>query len=228
MDVILFGATGMIGHAALLEALDDAEVTRVRTVGRTTVALDHPKLTQITHDDFLDFTAIEAHLTGATACIWCLGVPSAGMDEASYRRVTVDYTRAAATTLLRLNPRIAFCFVSGAGTDGSERTRTMWARVKGAAENMLLGMGFDRAVMFRPAYVQPERGVTSKVRTYRTLYAVMSPLYPALGRLLPAHCTTSSSLGRALIAAARHGTDSPILETPAINALAARTRRASR
>ncbi|PKN58348.1 MAG: epimerase [Deltaproteobacteria bacterium HGW-Deltaproteobacteria-14] len=221
MNVVIFGASGMVGHGALIECLEGSEVASVRVVGRSSAGVEHPKLREIAHSDFLDFTAIEPDLTGLDACFWCLGVSSSGMSEADYRRITHDFTVAAAETLLRLNPALTMCFVSGTGTDSSAAGSTMWARVKGATENALLAMPFATAAMFRPGYIQPRKGVKSKTRSYRWALAALRPLYPLIKLSFGARVTTTDTIGRAMIRVAREGTPKPILTAPDINALGA-------
>ena len=183
MKVILFGATGMIGQAVLRECIADPGVARVLTVGRSASAAHSPKVQQLVHKDFLDFTAVAADMTGYDACFWCLGVTSAGMSEADYTRVTHDYTVAAASVLAKANPGMTFVFVSGQGTDSSEAGRIMWARVKGRAENAVLKLPFKAAYCVRPAFIQPMHGITSRTRLYRLAYAVTTPLFPLLRHL---------------------------------------------
>ena len=209
----------MVGQAVLRECLLDPEVERVVSVVRRATGTQHPKLREVVHADFHDFTSIAPQLTGLDACLFTLGVTSAGMSEQEYRRVTYDITMAAATMLLRLNPQLTFVFVSGAGTDSTERGRIMWARVKGAAENALLRMPFKGAYMFRPAAIQPLHGIRSRTTSYRIAYTVMSPLLPLLRRLFPQYITTTETLGRAMIAVAKHGAPKQVLESKDINEL---------
>ena len=220
MRVVLFGGSGMLGQGVLRECLLDPEVERVVSVVRRATGTQHPKLREVVHADFHDFTSIAPQLTGLDACLFTLGVTSAGMSEQEYRRVTYDITMAAATMLLRLNPQLTFVFVSGAGTDSTERGRVMWARVKGAAENALLRMPFKRAYMFRPAAIQPLHGIRSRTTSYRIAYTVMSPVLPLLRRLFPQYLTTTETLGRAMIEVAKHGTPKQVLESKEINELA--------
>ena len=149
MNVLLFGASGMVGQGVLRECLLDPEVISVLSIARSSTGQQHPKLREIVHKDLVDFSSIESELSGLDACFFCLGVSSAGMSEENYRRVTYDITLAAAETLVKLNPEMTFVFVSGAGTDSSERGRMMWARVKGQTENALLRLPFKTAYMFR-------------------------------------------------------------------------------
>ena len=219
MNVVIFGATGMIGQGVLRESLLDPDVQRVVTVGRTPTGQQHPKLEEIAHTDLYDLTAIEPRLTNLDACFFCLGIASAGLTEEEYTRVTYDIAMSAATTLARLNPRMTFIFVSGVGTDSTEQGRTMWARVKGRTENAILKLPFRRAYMFRPGFIQPLHGIRSRTRLYRVFYLVFGPLFPLLRRLFPRSIITTEQLGRAMLAAAKHGAPSVILEPPAINRL---------
>ena len=210
----------MLGQGVLRECLLDPEVERVVSVVRRATGTQHPKLREVVHAVFHDFTSIAPQLTGLDACLFTLGVTSAGMSEQEYRRVTYDITMAAATMLLRLNPQLTFVFVSGAGTDSTERGRVMWARVKGAAENALLRMPFKGAYMFRPAAIQPLHGIRSRTTSYRIAYTVMSPVLPLLRRLFPQYLTTTETLGRAMIEVAKHGAPKQVLESKEINELA--------
>lgn len=217
INVIIFGASGMVGMGALLECVADPRVTSVRVIGRTSCGVTHPKLVEILHRDFFDYTALQPRLAGLDACFFCLGVSAAGMDEAKYQHLTYDLTLAAARALLALNPGLTFCYISGAGTDSTERGRSMWARVKGKTENALLGLPFKAAFMFRPGYIQPMKGVQTKVALYKAVYTVLSPLYPVLRRLSPGSFTTSVNVGRALINVADRGYPRNILVAEDIN-----------
>ena len=217
MKVILFGATGMIGQAALRECLVDPGVEEVLTVGRRATGQSHPKLREIVHRDFLDFSAIDRELAGYDVSLYALGVSSAGMSEADYTRVTYDFALAAAQAVLRNNPASTFVFVSGASTDGTEKGRLMWARVKGRTENAILRMPFKASYMFRPGYIQPLHGIASSARATRVMYAVMAPLYPLWKALFPSHVTTTEILGRAMIRVARDGYPKRVLEVRDIN-----------
>jgi uncharacterized protein YbjT (DUF2867 family) len=220
MRVALFGATGMIGASALIECLGDPRVESVLVVGRRSSGVSLPKVTEIVHSDFFDFGPLEPRFADCDASFFCLGVSAAGMSEEAYHRLTYDLTLAAARSMATANPRLTFCYVSGAGTDSTERGRSMWARVKGKTENALLALPFKAAFMLRPAYIQPLRGVQSKTPQYRTFYAVLAPLYPLLRRLAPRYVTTSVDVGRALIRLAAEGYPRPILHTEDINRLA--------
>jgi uncharacterized protein YbjT (DUF2867 family) len=210
----------MVGAGVLRQCLDDARVESILVVGRSATDVAHRKLEEIRHGDFFDYTAIQERLSGHDACFFCLGVSSAGMNEAKYRRLTYDLTLVTAQALLALNPQMIFCYVSGAGTDSSERSRSMWARVKGATENALLRLPFKAAFMFRPGFIQPLDGIKSKTRLYQAFYTVLGPLYPVVRRIAPRYVTTTTAVGRAMIRVVAHGYPKPILETTDINAVA--------
>ena len=221
MNVLLFGATGMVGQGVLRECLLDAEVERVLSIVRSPSGQSDPKLRELVHKDFFDYSDVESELAGYDACFFCLGVSSAGMKEEDYRRITYDVTLAAARVLARLNPvssgGMTFIYVSGMGTDSSERGRTMWARVKGKTENDLLRLPFKAAYMFRPAAIVPLHGVKSKTTFVRVTYAVLGPLLPILRAAFPQYVTTTEQIGRAMLKVAKYGAPKPILETADIN-----------
>jgi uncharacterized protein YbjT (DUF2867 family) len=225
MKVLIFGATGMVGQGVLRECLLDPEVPLVVTVGRTATGVSNSKLRDIVHPDLWHYEAIERDLAGFDACFFCLGVSSTGMNEADYAKVTYGITLAAAEVLCRLNPRMTFIYVSGAGTDSSEHGRSMWARVKGRTENVLLRLPFAAAYMFRPGGIEPVHGAKSKTRAYRIFYAVAKPLLPLLRRAFPNYILTTEEIGLAMLAVARHGYAKRILETTDIRAVVAKSRR---
>ena len=219
MNVILFGATGMVGQGVLRECLLDRDIQQVLTVGRSATGQQHPKLRELTVPDLMDLTAVEPQLSGYDACFFCTGVSSAGMTEEKYTHLTYDLTLSVAQTLARLNPTMTFLYVSGAGTDSSEKGRSMWARVKGRTENALLRLPFRSAYMFRPGFIQPLHGIRSKTRLYQFLYDVLAPIQPLLKGRLPKYITTTEQLGHAMIAVAKNGYPKPILESLDINAV---------
>lgn len=219
MNVLLLGATGMVGQGVLRECLLASDVLRVTTLGRTATGQTHAKLDELVHASLFDLSPIESRLTPYDACFFCLGVSSAGMSEQKYTVVTHDLTLSVARTLARLNPGMTFVYVSGMGTYTTEHGRSMWARVKGRTENALLRLPFKAAFMFRPGAIMPMHGVRSKTALYRAAYVVLTPLYPLIKRLSPNAVTTSEQVGRAMLQVARHGYPNPVLETADINAL---------
>jgi len=212
MNVLVFGATGMIGQGVLRECLLDPGVKLVATIGRSATGQQNPKLREIVHKDLSNYAAIEEKFSGFDACFFCLGISASGTTEETYTRVTYDITIAAAETLCRLNPKMTFIYVSGASTDSSEKGRMMWARVKGKTENALLRMPFAAAYMFRPGFIQPLDGIQSKTQLYRVLYKIVGPLGLLLRRAFPSLILTTREIGQAMIAVARQGYEKHILE----------------
>jgi uncharacterized protein YbjT (DUF2867 family) len=219
MKVILFGATGMVGQGVLRECLLDPGVEHVLTIGRSVTGQQHAKLSEIEQKDLANLSPIEGQLSGYDACFFCLGVSSVGMKEEDYRRITYDLTIAVANTLVRLNPAMTFVYVSGTGTDSTEKGRSMWARVKGKTENDLLKLPFKAAYMFRPGYIQPLHGIRTKTALYGAFYVVIKPFYPVLKLLLPNYVTTTECIGRAMLTVARQGAPKRWLENADINGL---------
>lgn len=209
----------MVGQGVLRECLLADDVESVLAVGRTATGQKHEKLQEIISTDLFDLSSIESYLSGFDACFFCLGVSAAGMSEPDYRRLTYDLTTSVAKTLSRLNSGMTFVYVSGAGTDTTERSRMMWARVKGKAENDLLKLPFRAAYMFRPGYIQPLHGIRTKTKWYGAMYTVMAPLYPIWKRLLPKYVTTTECVGRAMLNVARRGAPKRLLENQDINGL---------
>jgi uncharacterized protein YbjT (DUF2867 family) len=220
MNVLLFGATGMIGRSVLRECLRDPGVRRVTTVTRRPLGVDDPKLQQIVQDDVAELAGTGLDPREVDACFWCLGVSSAGRSEAGYTRVTYDLAISAARTLMLGNPAMTFVYVSGVGADRTEKGRVMWARVKGRAENAVLALGFARAYAFRPAFVLPQHGIRSSTRLYNLLYPLAKPLYPLIRRMAPNAAATGEEIGRAMINAVRHGNPRPVIEGADIHRLA--------
>ena len=220
MRVVIFGATGMIGQGVLRECVKDERVTHVLSVGRRRTGVSHPKLAEVVRRDFFDWADAGDALAGYDACFFTLGVSAAGMSEADYTRTTYDLTLAAANALVLLNPGMTFTYVSGAGTDSTERGRMMWARVKGRTENALLRLPFTAAYMFRPGMIEAVDGVRPSNAFYRRSYAVLGPVIALARRLFPNQVVTTAEVGRAMIRVARQGYRRPVLERADIAALA--------
>ena len=215
ISVIITGATGMVGEGVLLECLADARVGRVLVINRKASGMRHPKLVEVIHADFLDLSAIQPQLVGYDACFFCLGVSSVGMSEAHYKRVTQDLTLEFGRTLARLNPDMTFCYVTGKGTDSSERGKVMWARVKGATENELLRL-FPRGVMFRPGMMRATPGQ----KNLKIWYHLIAWIYPVGRALWPSAFCTLREVAQAMINAATTGSSRRVLEVPDIVTLA--------
>lgn len=217
MNVLLFGATGMVGDAVLHECLADDRVTSVLALTRSPLGTSHRKVRELRRSDFHVYADLATELETIDACFFCLGVSAVGLSEQEYRHQTFDLTLAAGRALASAHPGAVFCYVSGEGTDSTEKGRAMWARVKGATENALLALPL-KAYMFRPGFIRRrEGGPPSKTLLYRLGYVLVAPLYPVLRRLAPTHMTTAENLGRAMIAVAITGYSSRVLENVDIN-----------
>lgn len=211
MKVLLFGATGMVGRGVLLECLRDPEVELVETIGRKPTGIHDAKLREIVHGDFLNYAGMEEALAGFDACFFCLGVASSGMKEADYTRLTFGFTMTAAEALSRVKPGMIFIYVSGSGTDSSEKGWMMWARVKGRTENALLRLPLD-AYMLRPGFIEPMDGIVSKTPLYRAFYAISGPLFPLLRWALPNQVLSTRQIGQAMLTVARRGCAKRVLQ----------------
>ena len=218
MRALLFGGSGMIGQGVLRECLLRPEVTEVISVGRTPLEQKHEKLKELLRKDLSDWTGAEEQLTGIDAVFFCLGVSSGGMSEAEYTRLSYELPMNVAQVLKKTSPGLTFCFISGAGTDSTEKGRTMWARVKGRTENALQKLGFKAVYCFRPGYIQPMDGIVSKTPSYRTMYKFTGQLYP-LFKGFKKFVTSTRQIGFAMVAVAVKGYPSPILESADINAV---------
>jgi hypothetical protein len=220
MKRVVFGATGMVGASALREALSAPEVEAVLCIGRHSCAVEHPKLRELLLPDLFDFAGVEAQLVGYDACLWAIGVSSAGLDEAAYARLMEELTLVWARALLRLNPGISFshCSAGGAGGPG------MWARVRRRVEGALQSMPFRHAGAVRPGFIRPGPGIRSRTRAYQLGIELLKPLFlftPLLVRFLPFLFTTSENLGRAMLRVAEGRADRFILESTDINRVGA-------
>ncbi len=197
--VIITGATGMVGKGVLLECLDHAEIGEVLVIGRKTVGLKNAKLKELIHTDFTDFSQVQSQLSGYDACFYCLGVSATGLKEGKYKRITYDFTLALAKTLFEINPQLTFNYVSGVGTDSSEKGRAMWARVKGKTENDLLKMGFRQAFMFRPGMIIPLKGIKSATKSYQFMYDYFMWLVKVIKAMSPNSVVTTTQIGLAMV-----------------------------
>jgi uncharacterized protein YbjT (DUF2867 family) len=222
INVIITGATGMVGKGVLLECLDHPGVQSVLSVSRRPLEMSHDKLKELIVEDFFSLQGYAQKLNGYNACFFCLGTSAFGMREEEYRKITYDLTVQFALTLLEMNDDMTFCYVSGAGTDSAEKSRQMWARVKGRTENALLRMPFRAAYMFRPGVIQPLKGVRSATKLYNAMYTVLNPVVSILRRLSPGLATTSVEVGQAMIHAVLYGYDKKHLENLDIHLLASR------
>jgi uncharacterized protein YbjT (DUF2867 family) len=208
LHAIVTGATGMVGEGVLHQALLHPDVESVLVIGRRPCGVKHDKLKELLVKDFFDLASIEQQMEGYNACFFCLGVSSIGMKEDEYHRITHALTLHMAHILSGRNPDMTFCYVSGMGTDSTERGRTMWARVKGKTENDLIALSFKASYMFRPGFIKPIPGLKNTL----TISKALDPLYPLLKRIFPKGIVTLEDIGRAMINVSLHGYPSNILE----------------
>ena len=219
MRVILFGATGMVGQGVLRECLLDPEIELVLCIGRSKTGQVHDKFREVQYTEQSDLSAVLAELSDYGACFFCIGITSAGASEEEYERITFSLPVAVANALLQRNPRMTFIYVSGVGADSSERSGTMWKRIKGKAENALLALPFKAVYVFRPGYIQPRHGIRSRTRLYNLMYPILGPLYPLWKAIAPGYVTTTEELGRAMIAVAKRGALKLVIESHDIGGL---------
>jgi len=212
---IITGTTGMVGEGVMHECLLHPQVEAVLVINRRPGGVTHPNLKEIIHQDFMDLSAIEDQLTGYNACFFCLGVSSIGMKEEEYFKLTYTLTLNVAQTLSKLNKEMTLCYISGAGTDSTEKGRSMWARVKGKTENDLMKLPFKQVFAFRPGFIKASAGLK---RTQK-LYKYIGWLYPFLQLVVPGAVCTLKEIGLAMIHSVTRGYDKNILEVKDIVAL---------
>ena len=215
IKAIITGTTGMVGEGVLHECLNHPDVESVLVINRRSCNVQHPKLKEILHNDFYDFSQIENQLTGYNACFFCLGTTSVGKSEEVYTHITFDLTKTFADTLVKLNPGMVFCYVSGSGTDSTEKGKIMWARVKGRTENYLIKI-FDKAYMFRPGLIIPTKGL----RNTLTPYKILAPLIPVVKLFFPRFLCSLKEIGIAMINSVTKGYEKKVLEVGDIIRLA--------
>ena len=215
INAIITGVTGMVGEGVLHECLKHPEVKSVLVINRKPCGVKHEKLKEIIHKDFFDLLSIENQLAGYNACYFCAGVSSVGKKEDEYKRITYDLTLNFAKILLKHNPDMTFCYVSGVGTDTTEKGRIMWARIKGKTENDLLKL-FKSAYMFRPGFIKPTKGLKNAYKAYK----FFTPFYLVLRKLFPKYVVTLEEIGLAMINVTLYDSDKKILECKDIHQMA--------
>jgi hypothetical protein len=215
VKIILTGATGMVGEGVLHECLQSEKVAAILVVGRKNCGYTHPKLTEVIHGDFFDLSPIQEKLIGYDACLFCSGVSSVGKKEPEFHELTYTLTMAVAKLLAQLNPAMTFCYISGAGTDSSEKGKTMWARVKGKTENDLIKLPFKAVYNFRPGVLKKTKGLKNTLGFYKWL----GWLIPFIKLISPNSVCSLRQLGQAMIRVSTIGYDKNIVEVSDIIAL---------
>lgn len=215
--VIITGASGMVGKAVLLECIEDKRIAQVLLINRKALGFNHPKVKELLVPNFANFT-VEAIKEKYDACFYCMGISVVGVSEETYRAVIFDVIKVFADQLYKLNPNMVFNYVSGEGTDSSEKGKTMWARVKGAAENYVFTSGFGDSYAFRPGMIVPEKGIKSNTKLYNWAYILTRPLFPFFKKMK--NVTTTTRFGKAMIGTLFYSQPEKILHNPQINILA--------
>jgi uncharacterized protein YbjT (DUF2867 family) len=208
IKAIITGSTGMVGEGVLHICLQDPRVEYVLVINRKPCGVTHPKLKEIIHKDFMHLSPILERLSGYNACYFCAGVSSVGRSKEEYKHITYDLTLSFANSLVQLNPDMVFTYVSGVGTDSSEKGKSKWARVKGKTENDLLKLPFKDVYLFRPGYIQPIKGLKHTYKMYKILY----PLYPLFEKLFPKYIGTLEEIGNSMINVSLNGYEKNVLE----------------
>lgn len=219
IKLILTGATGMVGEGVLHLCLQHPAIKEILVVNRKPCGVVHPKLKEIIHADFTDMSPIEKQVAGYNGCLFCLGVSSVGMKESKYYALTYTLTMQVAKTLLKFNPGMVFCYISGAGTDSTEQGKSIWARVKGKTENDLMKLPFKGVYNFRPGILQPTKGLHNTLGFYK----YFGWLLPVIRMLAPKYICTLQELGLAMINALNIGYEKQIVEVNDIHVLAKRS-----
>ncbi len=202
----------MVGKGVLLECLDAPQVSKVLSISRNPLGTEHPKLQEIIHHDFTDYSALRDEFVGYDACFFCLGITSIGQKEEAYTRITYTYTIQLARLLHSVNPEMTFTYVTGAGTDSTENGNSMWARVKGKTENDILKLGFRQAFMFRPGMIIPERGIKSKTKAYQFFLDNLTWLIKLIKRIAPNQVVSTTQIGQAMIHVTQRGYHKTVIE----------------
>ena len=207
-NVIITGSSGMIGGMVLQKCLESNDVKKITSIVRKTSGISHPKLNEIIHDNFLDYTAISSQFQNQDIAFYCIGVYTGAVPRDKFKEITVDYTEAFAKTLRSESVKTTFCFLSGQGADQTEKSRMMFAKDKGIAENILQKLNFDRFYTFRPGYIYPSMPRVEPNLTYKIMKAIYKPIsfiYPNIG-------ISSEQLSSAMIKVGWAGYHKTILE----------------
>ena len=195
LKVIITGATGMVGEGVLLVCLENPAISNVLIINRRPLGISHPKLKEIIHEDFHDLSPVAEQLAGYDACFFCLGVSSVGMKMDKYRRVTYDLTMHFGETVSRLNRDIVFIYVAGAGTDGTEKGKIEWARIKGKTENDLRKLPFKKVYGYRPGFIKPVKGQ----KKAHSFYNYINWFLPIGKKMSPDYFNTMEELALSMI-----------------------------
>ena len=196
-NVLITGATGMVGKGILLECIKSPSIHSITLINRSPIEIQDPKIKEIILSDFMEINTVKNQLENINGCFHCMGVSAMGLSEEQYSKLTFDITKKLADICFDHNPKMTFNYVSGSGTDSTEKGKIMWARVKGKTENYVLSKGFDKSYMFRPGFIIPENGIKSRTKLYNRIYTIMRPLFPLLKKMKS--ITTTTKIGLAML-----------------------------
>lgn len=213
MKVIITGTTGMVGKGVLFECLDSSDITEVLSISRSSLNLKHPKLKELIHKDFSEFESVKEQLKGYDAAFLNMGVSSAGKSEAEFKKLTYDYTMSLVNALASEKENMIITYVSGRGTDSTEKGKVMWARVKGKTENDILSAGFKGAYMYRPNAIIPLRGIKSKTKLYQFMYDYFLWAIKLVKKMNPTSVVNTTQIGLSMIEIVKDGNSKEVLES---------------
>jgi len=217
-NVLITGSTGMVGKSVLLECLESDKINKITIINRSPAGFEHAKIKEILLRDFSEIENIRKDLESFDACFHCMGVSALGMSKENYTHITYTITKMLTDLMFELNPQMVFNYVSGIGTDSSEKGNSMWARVKGKTENYILNKGFKDAYMIRLGAILPEKGIKSKTGWYNALYVIMRPFFPLIKK--SSNIITTTAFGRAMINTIYFPQEKKYLENKDLNRLA--------
>jgi uncharacterized protein YbjT (DUF2867 family) len=207
-NIIITGTNGMIGKLVLESCLLRKDVSKIVSITRKSISIIHEKLVEVIHADFLEYTSIEHYFKNIDVCYYCMGVYTGQVPTPEFKKITVDFTKAFATILKKHNENISFCFLSGQGADSNEKSKILFAREKGIAENILLKLKFAHTHIFRPGYIYPNTPRQEPNFFYklmRILYKPIAAIYPNIG-------VTSIQLANKMVSVGLEGGDKIVYE----------------
>ncbi|MEL6865618.1 MAG: NAD(P)H-binding protein [Bacteroidota bacterium] len=215
-NILLTGGSGMVGGIILREALQSDEVGRVTSIGRKPLGVQHEKLMEVIHSDFMDYRKIMDYFKDQDAALFCIGAYTGQVSDELFKRITLDFVKVFADALHTHSPKATFCLLSGNGADQSEKSFISFARYKGMAENYLIAKEFEELYLFRPAYIYP----VEKRKEPNLTYRISRSLYPLIKAIYPQGAITSERLAKAMLQAALTGAKQMVLENEDIKELA--------
>jgi uncharacterized protein YbjT (DUF2867 family) len=219
MNIIVTGATGLVGAEVIREAIKDDGISSITALARRPLTIPaHPKLNTVIHKEFMNYSGLEKLFAMNDACLWCLGISQSQVSREEYHVITYDYTIAAAKAMLKANPVMTFMFLSGEGADTTEQSKTLFARVKGKAENELQRMPFKSLFLIRPAAIRPVHPNPNAP----FIYKLFKPLFPVMELLRPSYVINSVQLAKAMLEIAKTRPQQVLFQNPQLKEIARR------